>query len=142
MGRMKEQQGAVIFNVVNEAHKVLRLYRNDPPLITLRHNEEDLMMLPWEDYQIGFFVVLIRGQMSKTHDNFTYCAAQGHERDANQLMGSLNVQQLEPGILMASSGCSWDVAKKRFQQTLALKYLAVAFSTPWRLEILGESPDQ
>lgn len=78
MGRMKAQ-GALMFNVITESHKVLSLYQRDPPKLTLRHNEEDLMMLPFEDSQVGFFMLLCRGVKSFADDNFTYVATQGHE---------------------------------------------------------------
>ena len=45
------------------------------------------------------------------------------------------------GGLMASTGCSWDVAKRRFQQSLAVGYLVVAFSAPHRLQLLAEDPE-
>jgi hypothetical protein len=140
MGHLKANHSPITFNVHNEAHKLLHLLRKDPPKLTMRHDDEDLQMLPFADYQIGFFVMLLRGQRSSVDDNFTYIAVEGREAQANELMGKLNVQQLEPGILMATSGCSWDVAKRKFAQSQNVQSLAVAFTTPFRLQILSESP--
>lgn len=83
MGRMKAQ-GALMFNMITEGHKVLSAYQRDPPDLTLRHDDEDIEMLPYAEIQVGFFMLLCRGQKSFADDNFTYVAAQGHELEANR----------------------------------------------------------
>ncbi|MDC8773565.1 hypothetical protein [Roseateles albus] len=134
-----ENVAAILFNVIEEAHKVKRVISTSPQPNGTLCNDADLAVIPIRDNTMGFFIMLLPGQMAREDKgNFTFKAVKRLE--AYQFLSKHNVQQLSEGLLLVSSGCTWDVARRKVRDIHCLGYWAVAFSSPERLEILAENP--
>jgi hypothetical protein len=51
-------------------------------------------------------------------------------------------QQLYEGLLIVSTTCSWELVPDKVEAATALGFTAIAFSTPERLQVLGECVNQ
>lgn len=145
MGRVKDSIGRrsnspFVFDVVTEAKKVLRIVQSVPMEHRTLCNDEDLKAMPFADNDIGFFICLVPGQIHGEPSNFTYVAEASLQREANHFMARHRVQQLTEGVLLVSSGCSWDIARRKLSEALCLGYGVIAFSTIGRLQVLAENP--
>jgi len=89
---------------------------------------------------LGFFIVLVSGQMHGSDGNFTFVINEARKAEGQAFMGAHNVMQLGEGILAVTTACTWDLVPKKLNQALSVGYGAVAFSTPARLQILAENP--
>lgn len=129
----------VYFSLFDEANKLRDLIRECPSEHPILCNEDDMNDLPFEPSDRGFFMVLVPGQMHGIHGNFTYVANQQMRKEAQCFVVKHNVQQLTDGLLLVSTACSWDLVPDKVKAATALGFGAIAFSTPERLQILGES---
>ncbi|MGH6646200.1 hypothetical protein [Aquabacterium sp.] len=145
MGKMNQMSrkgmpfGAVLFNVVEEANKVLAVVRKAPTKHRTKCDDTDLEAMGFKESKIGFFVLLMPGQVG-SGKNFSFVVDPDQRREAHEVLSKLNVFQLTEGVLACTSASSWDVAKRKLQECECLGYFAVAFSTPDQLMILAEDP--
>lgn len=143
MGRMKDRAArfeALHFSVVTEARKLREICTSQPPTHPTFCIQEDLDQMPYRETDLGFFIVLVPGQMHSTRGNFTYVTNEARKAEGQAFMASHNVMQLSEGLLLVSSACTWDVVPRKLYQVRAVGYGVVAFTTPQRLQILAENP--
>lgn len=131
----------LIFSLFDEANKLRDLITETPSDNAILCNDEDMNDLPFEPSDRGFFMVLVPGQMHGKHGNFTYVANENKRQEAQSFVTNHTVQQLSEGLLLVSTVCSWDLVPGKVKAATSLGFGAIAFSTPERLQILGESPD-
>ena len=143
MGKFKDMAAksgfaGIVFDVRTEALKILKVLQEQPITHSMRSNQDDLHAMGYEEAEIGFFLIII-----KTHNpgRPAFKVWEGEERAATELLKKLNVQQLNDDYWIATTGCSWSVAKQRYLETDCLGYTAVSFTTPNQLMILAERPD-
>lgn len=130
------------FSVINEARKLREICKAPPTGQAFQANEADFEALPFKPTDLGFFIVLLPGQFATNDKNFTFVSLQGMEGQAHSFMSRHNIQALRPGLLMATTACTWDVVAAKYQLVIeSLCYGAIAFTTPDRLQILAESPE-
>lgn len=128
----------VYFSLFDEANKLRDLINESPSEQPILCNDDDLSEVPFDPSQIGFFMVLVPGQMHGLHGNFTYVANEKARDKAKAFVTKHTVQQLSEGLLLVSTGCSWDLVPAKVKAATALGFGAIAFTTPERLQILGE----
>lgn len=130
------------FSLIEEANKLRNLLEANPSKHAILCNEEDLQQLPYKPTDLGFFMVLLPGRIHATNGNFSY-EANEHCRDAAEsFLTKHSVQQLSEALLLVSTACTWDVVPGKVRAAKALGYAAIAFTTPERLQVLAESPEQ
>lgn len=128
----------VYFSLFDEANKLRDLIRENPSQHAILCNDEDMINLPFAPMDRGFFMVLVPGQMHGIHGNFSYVANQDKRQEAQDFVTHHSVQQLTEGLLLVSTACSWNLVPDKVKAATALGFGAIAFSTPERLQILGE----
>jgi hypothetical protein len=126
------------FNLFDEANKLRNAINSDPPVHAMLCNDEDLMSMPFKPTDLGFLVVLVPGQMHGKHRNFTFVVNGDNREQAHAFLTKHNVQQLVEGLLLVSTACTWDRVPDKMKAVTALGFGAIAFTTPERLQILGE----
>lgn len=142
MGRIKDlagkpQSGVLMFNVIDEANKALKVIEAAPSKHPMRCDQQDLKALSFTDNDIGFFIVLLETAVKGRPAFKVY---EGEDRAATELLRKLNLQPLNDKLWIATTGCSWPVAKQRYEETACLGYRAVVFTTPEQLYVLAENP--
>lgn len=128
------------FGLFEEAKKLFKLVIADPCEEATLCNDEDMNNLPFKPNDLGFFMVLVRGEMQPKHGSFSYLANENMRPQAQAFLIKHNVSQLDEGILLVSTSCTWDLVPGKVKDAQALGYSAIAFSTPERLQILAENP--
>lgn len=126
------------FSLFEEATKLRNLLNSNPSEHAILCNDEDLQKLPYKPTDMGFFMVLVPGQMHTKHGNFSYVVNGDNREEAQEFLTQHNVQQLSEGLLLASTACSWDVVPNKVKAATALGFGAIAFTTPELLQVLGE----
>lgn len=137
---METQIQLMHFGLFDEAKKLLNLIKNDPSEYATLCNDDDLKALPFQANDLGFFMVLVPGQMHGKHGNFTFVANENMRPQAHGFLTKHNVQQFREGVLLVSTTCTWDLVADKLKASMSLGYGAIAFSTPERLQILAENP--
>jgi len=141
MGRVKQILGTsaigTMFNLHSEAEKAIQVMADAPSKWPLKSNDQDLKAMGFHEAEIGFFFMLIR-----THKPGipAFKVLDGEERAATELLRKLNVRQFKDDLWLASTGCSWDIAKQRYREADVLECRAVVFTTPRQLMLLSETP--
>ena len=141
MGRVKQILGTAqvgnLFNVNVEAQKAIEILEQAPSKWPLKSNDQDLKAMGFKDADMGFFMLFI-----KTHKPGipAFKVLDGEERAATELLRKLNVRQFKDDLWLATTGCTWDIAKQRYKEADVLECRAVVFSTPSQLMILSETP--
>jgi hypothetical protein len=130
--------GMVYFSLFDEANKLRELIKGNPSEHPTLCNDEDLLALPFKASHTGFFMVLVPGWMHGIHGNFSYSANEDKREEAKAFVTNHTVQQLVEGLLLISTACSWDRVPDKVRAATALGFAAIAFSTPERLQVLGE----
>lgn len=128
------------FNLMDEANKLRNVINSDPPDHATLCNDDDLNNMPFKPTDLGFLMVLVPGQMHEKHGNFTFVVNGDSKQQAHAFLTKHNVQQLVEGLLLVSTACTWDRVKDKLQAVTALGFGAIAFTTPERLQVLGENP--
>jgi hypothetical protein len=85
-------------------------------------------------------MVLVPGEMHEKHGNFSYLANENMRPQAQAFLIKHTVQPLNDKLLLVSTACSWDVVPSKVKEATALGFGAIAFTTPERLQVLGECP--
>ncbi len=139
MGRFKDMadKQAVLFNAKTEALKALQIISEAPSKHATRSDATDLHAMGYQDNEVGFFIVILQTHVVGRPAFKVY---EGEERLAIELLKKLNVQELDDHHWIATTGCSWSIAKQRFVETACIGYKAVVFSTPNQLFVLAENP--
>lgn len=141
MGRVKQILGTAqvgnIFNVNAEAQKAYDVLEQTPSKWPLKSNEQDLKAMGFRDTDIGFFMLFIKSHKPGVP---AFKVLDGEERAATELLRKLNVRQFKGDLWVATTGCSWDIAKQRYREADVLECRAVVYSTPTQLMILSETP--
>lgn len=127
---------AIMFNVINEARKALQVITEIPSRYPMRAIAEDLKAMGFEDYDVGFFILLL-----KSADPHRPVFGVIDQEKALELINKLKLQYLSDDYWIATSGCTWDIAKERYKATQDINYRAVVFSTPEQLMVLAENPN-
>jgi hypothetical protein len=126
------------FSLFDEANKLRELIMSSSSEHPILCNDEDLLELPFQPNDRGFFMVLVPGRMHGIHGNFSYSANENKREEAKAFVTNHTVQQLVEGLLLVSTACSWDRVSDKVRAATALGFGAIAFSTPERLQVLGE----
>ena len=101
-----------------------------------------MLALPFKPNHRGFFMVLVPERMHGIHGNFSYAASENKRDEAKAFVTNHTVQQLVEGLLLISTACSRDRVPDKVRAATALGFAAIAFSTPERLQVLGECVEQ
>jgi hypothetical protein len=128
------------FALFDEANKLLNLIKTCPSEHATLCNNEDLNALPFHERDIGFFMVVVPGKMHEKHGNFSFLANENKRKLAQVFLSRHTVQQLSEELLLVSTTCTWDLVPCKVRQARGLGYAAIAFTTPERLQILAENP--
>jgi hypothetical protein len=128
------------FSVFEEAQKIRDLLISNPPPTAMLCNDEDLKQLPFRPTDLGFFILLVPGKKNALTGSFTYVADERMRDQARAFVTKHTVQQLDERFLLVSTACTWDVVPAKVKKAIAVGYGAMAFTTPERLQILGENP--
>lgn len=126
------------FNLIDEANKLRNVINSDPPVNAMLCNADDLADMPFKPTDLGFLMILVPGQMHGKHGNFTFVVNGDNKEQAHAFLTKHNVQQLVDGLLLVSTACTWDRVPAKLKAVTALGFGAIAFTTPERLQILGE----
>ena len=141
MGRMKQMLGAApvgaMFNLYQEVDKALQVMKDSPTKWPTRSDEQDLKAMGYEETDMGFFFMLVR---SHKPGRPAFKVYEGEERAATELLRKLNLKQHNADLWIASTGCTWDIAKQRYREAEVIECRAIVFSTPRQLMILSETP--
>jgi hypothetical protein len=129
----------VYFSLFDEANKLRDLIKSSPSEHEILCNDEDMLGLPFKPSDRGFFMVLVPGEMHGIHGNFSYVANESMREEAKAFVTKHKAQQLVEGLLVVSTACSWELVPEKVKAATALGFAAIAFSTPERLQVLGES---
>lgn len=126
------------FSLVEEANKLRNVINSDPPPSAMLCNADDLMKMSFKPTDLGFLMILVPGQMHEKHGNFTFVANGTNKEQAHAFLTKHSVQQLAEGLLLVSTACTWDRVPAKLSAVTALGFGAIAFTTPERLQVLGE----
>lgn len=126
------------FSLIEEATKLRNLLNANPSKHAILCNDEDLQRLPYKPTDLGFFMVLVPGQMHAKHGNFSFVVNGDNKAQAHAFLTKHTVQQLSEGLLLVSTACSWDVVPNKVKAATSLGFGAIAFTTPELLQVLGE----
>lgn len=141
MGRVKQILGTAqvgnVFNVNAEAQKAFEVIEQTPSKWPLKSNDQDLKAMGFRDTDIGFFMLFIKSHKPGIP---AFKVFDGEERAATELLRKLNLRQFNNELWLATTGCSWDIAKQRYREADVLECRAVVYSTPTQLMILSETP--
>lgn len=128
------------FSLFDEARKLrdilIELASNAPMLCC----DDDLKSFPFRPTDLGFFMVFVPDKKNALTGNFTFMANGNQQALAHAFLSKHHVQQLDERLLLVSTACSWDVVPSKMNAVTALGFAAVAFTTPKRMQILGENP--
>lgn len=102
---------------------------------------DDVLAIPFKPIDLGFFIVLVPGKKNSETGNFTFMANGNQQALALSFLSKHQVQQLDAHLLVVSTACSWDVVAQKLIDATALGFGAIAFTTPERMQILGENLD-
>lgn len=83
-------------------------------------------------------MVPVLGKKNSLNGNFTFIANGNQQALAHKFLSKHQVQQLDERLLLVSLACGWDVVPSKMNAVTALGFTAIAFTTPERLQILGE----
>ena len=101
-------------------------------------NADDLAAIPFRSNDLGFFIVLVPGKKNIETGNFTFMANGDSQKRSHTFLSKHQVQQLDEHLLVVSTACTWNVVAAKLADVTALGFAAVAFTTPARMQILGE----
>jgi hypothetical protein len=135
---LKGTAGMLHFSLIEEARKLRDLLNENPSEYVILCNDEDMQELPFKPADLGFFMVLVPGQMHAKNGNFSFVVNGENRAQAQRFLKKHTVQQLSEGLLVVSTACSWDVVPGKVKAATALGFGAIAFTTPERLQVLGE----
>ena len=128
------------FSLFDEARKLRDILIESPSNAPMLCNDDDLKSFPFQSTDLGFFIVLVPGNKNSETGNFTFMANGNQQALAHAFLSKHQVQQLDEHFLVVRTACSWDVVADKMNAVTALGFAAVAFTTPERMQILGENP--
>jgi hypothetical protein len=138
---LKGTAGMLHFTLFDEATKLHNLLKANPSEHATLCNDEDMQQLPFQQTDFGFFMVLVPGKMHEKHGNFSYLANGQTREQAQMFLTKHTVQQFNEELLLVSTACTWDKVSSKVKEATALGFAAIAFTTPERLQVLGECPE-
>lgn len=127
------------FSLFDEAKKLRDILIESPSNAPILCNDDDLKSFPFRPTDLGFFIVLVPGKKTQQTGNFTFVANGNQQALAHAFLSKHQVQQLDERLLLVSTACSWDVVPTKMSAVTALGFAAVAFTTPERMQVLGEN---
>jgi hypothetical protein len=126
-----------MFTFVGEYEKMEQMCLKDAFPIGTAYNDTDLLTAPFKEFDQGFFVATLKGDVAK-HE-ILYNGDLGIEQATKYI--TTNFQQIvRNGERLISCYCSWDYAQKHYKFLRDnFAFHIIGFSTPEQCEVLAEN---